>query len=130
MLWFKNKEVKTESMVDKLQAQEKKARDERAKQVGDLLINCLNATPAVDFAIMRVVSIERILKEEVVEGMTLQIPCTVIGYIGDNVLENSVVTKAVLEWYIRCNDKQHELLVKDFKDFIAKRKQYFDGGSY
>lgn len=58
----------------------------------------------VDFETMKVVSIERIVKN----GQ----PCTVLGYISPNGPE-------IYEWVLFCSDSNHIVLIEQFKKYMS-----------
>jgi hypothetical protein len=65
-----------------------------------------------DFNAVKAFSVERNIKDGV--------PCTIIGYLLPEpvtITEGEYTTKDVVrEWYLYCDDKQHETIIKSFKE--------------
>lgn len=80
--------------------------EQLSKQVEDLGISARNCTVVCDFKSMQAFSLERVTR-----GSS---PATVVGYIRP---DNSVG-----EWYLRCNEEQHERLAKEFVQYVSKKK--------
>lgn len=72
-----------------------------------------SATFSFDFAAVKAFSVERNVGNN-------NMPVTIIGYLLPEpvvVTEGETTTKDVVrEWYMYCDEKQHEALVKAFKD--------------
>lgn len=74
-----------------------------------------SATFVFDFNSVKAFSVERNIGNE-------GIPVTIIGYMLEEpvvVSEGETTTKDVVrEWYLNCDEKQHETLVQAFRDSI------------
>ena len=70
---------------------------------------------AFDFTAVKAFSVERNLDAK-------NLPVTIIGYLLPEpvvVTEDTTTTKDVVrEWYLHCDEKQHEAIVKAFKESI------------
>lgn len=84
----------------------------RIKTADNMIESMMKATPAVDFALMKAVSVERIISKYQVDGYDFSIGSTIIGYIavGD-------VDGQFREWTIHCSSEHHENLVKEFNAY-------------
>jgi len=73
---------------------------------------CRSASFEFDFSAVKVFSVERNTRDD--------IPCTIIGYLLPEpmiVTEDNVTTKEVVrEWYLYCDDVQHNKLVESFRE--------------
>lgn len=71
-----------------------------------------SATFSFDFNTVKAFSVER--------NVSGGLPCTIIGYLLPepvSVTEGDITTKDVVrEWYLYCDEKQHEEIVKSFKE--------------
>lgn len=78
----------------------------------DIENSCRSASFEFDFKAVKVFSVERNIKDN--------LPCTIIGYLLPEpavFTEDNVTTKEVVrEWYLYCDEKQHEALIKAFKE--------------
>ena len=89
-------------------AQERKSFEEYKKTIDD---NARAANFSFDFKAVKVFSVER--------NNDKGYPCTIIGYLLPEPvnLDGIVASRnAVKEWYLHCDDKQHEAIVKAFKE--------------
>lgn len=104
---------------EKQQAKKKKA---RIDELRGLIEKMMQATPAIDFVQMKVVSIERALKEIQVDGENFTIGSTVIGHIVNE--KSETLSKAeIREWTLYCTQEHHEKLVEEFNAFIKARAE-------
>jgi hypothetical protein len=71
---------------------------------------------SIDFRAMNAFSVERIVRDNE--------PITIIGYSLQKKSEGSYSTE-VKEWYLHCNDRVHNDVVKQFKEYMENRKQVF-----
>lgn len=106
--------------IDDLEKENDKIRTElrAAKQLIESVNNDITAaTPMIDFDIMRVCSIERLVYNEK--------PATIIGHIMyEPIIENNVLVgerEKLKEWTLYCNNDRHEDLVKQFKEWKAEQ---------
>lgn len=104
---------------DQLKAENEKlkARVEHLdKIVNEINSELTKAKPVIDFDLMRVFSIERMVSDNK--------PCTVIGYfINQPTVDNGVVANqdVVHQWYLYCNNQRHTELVDQFLAWKAKK---------
>jgi hypothetical protein len=88
---------------------------ELKRQISEFTNAARSATFWFDFTAVKAFSVERNLDNK-------NLPVTVIGYLLSEpvvVTEDSTTTKDVVrEWYLPCDDKQHEAIVKAFKESI------------
>lgn len=98
---------KTIAELKTLRAENSRLKDQVA-QYEELIENCKSelrkSAHQVDFEEMNAFSIERLI-----EGSTI---LTVIGY---------KVNDEIKEWYLRCDDIQHERLAEEFKQYMKKK---------
>jgi predicted RNase H-like nuclease (RuvC/YqgF family) len=77
-------------------------------KIKDLTDVSRSSTFFFDFTAVKAFSVERNIG---VDGM----PNTIIGYLLP-VVSDGNVHHDVKEWYLKCDDKQHESIVKSFKE--------------
>lgn len=81
-------------------------------KIKDIENACRSASFEFDFSAVKVFSVERNIKDN--------LPCTIIGYLLPEpvtITEGEYTTKDVVrEWYLYCDDKQHESIVKAFRE--------------
>lgn len=107
--------VDKDQRIEELE-RELKQRDSRIEQLDNHIKkienSCRSASFEFDFNAVKVFSIERNIKDN--------LPCTIIGYLLPEpavITEDNVTTKEVVrEWYLYCDETQHEALVKSFKE--------------
>ena len=84
-------------------------------KISELTNPARSATFFFDFSSVKAFSVERNLDSK-------DLPVTIIGYLLPEpvcVTEDSTTTKDVVrEWYLHCDEKQHESIVKAFKESI------------
>lgn len=106
---------------DELKAENQKLKDRLdnlEKVLAEINSDLTKAKPVIDFDLMRIFSIERLVNDNK--------PCTIIGYfIAEPVLSSDgemIVQKDVVhQWYLYCNNERHEELISDFKAWKAKK---------
>lgn len=80
--------------------------------------------PVIDFLTMRVVSIERHMRNMEIAHYVFHIPVTVVGYIQNEYNDdNRVKSSYIAEWTIFCNEEHHQKLVNDFKKYLNLRQK-------
>jgi hypothetical protein len=112
------------NVKDEAEEAERKRAKEKQKRIDELAAmvkTMMEATPAIDFYQMRVVSIERVIKEITVDGHIFNIQTTIVGHVGYENKPDGIVEKKINEWMLHCSQEHHEKLVKDFNFFLAKR---------
>ena len=84
-------------------------------KISELTNPARSATFFFDFSAVKAFSVERNLDSK-------DMPVTIIGYLLPEPVvttEGSTTTKDVVrEWYLHCDEKQHEAIVKLFKESI------------
>lgn len=103
-------EIKIKDLEDEVDYLNELLKDKNEKE---LLKSCLfndldKSTFAIDFKAMNVVSIERMVTDDIILG---KIAVTVLGYKAQR--ENG--TEYLAEWTLRCSTHMHEVLVAEFK---------------
>lgn len=110
----------------KVELEDLKKENERLKATNDayqkrLVGEMANASYAIDWDAMKAFSVERIWDNglhKTIIGYRLEEP--VITTEGE---DQKVTTKDVVrEWYLFCSAEKHEELVREFKDWLAKKK--------
>lgn len=71
-----------------------------------------NAPFGLDFSLMNAFSIERLVQAGD--------PVTVIGYVFTTEISDNSSKKEIREWTLRCSEKTHEELVKEFTKYKLK----------
>jgi hypothetical protein len=123
--------VKKRNYVNWTDAQaeyEKEQAEKKQKRIDELtgmIKTMMDATLAIDFLQMQVVSIERVLKEIQVDGHKFTILTTIVGHL----VSDKEGKTQIKEWMLHCSQEHHEQLVADFKDWIKdcnSSQQVFD----
>ena len=117
-------EIKSKAEYMDPYEKELKQRKERMKLIEKAIDSMGEQMPVVDFQSMRVVSIERAIKDYEVQGQKWSVGATVVGYIqneyGD---EGRIKSSYISEWTIYCNEDHHQKLVDDFKKYLNLRQK-------
>lgn len=103
----KSHEVAYNELVEFYKKRDQELKDEARDLPVTLNFGCIDAF-----------SVERIVNDG--------LPCTVVGYkLRQDSRENNITntTYQIKEWYLRCNDKVHKDIVKQFNEYMEVRKR-------